>query len=86
MIEWLTGDNAGNQMEVDAFASDAFDLALPMPFAIQVGDTYRPRQDCDKTFAYCKDVHANTDNFRGQNKMPVDGKGLIPGAEIVRAR
>lgn len=85
VVEWLTGDNAGAQMEVDTFAADAFALALGMPFPIQVGDTYRPRLDCDKTFETCRDVHANTDYFRGQNKLPMDGTAMVPGAEITRA-
>lgn len=88
VIEWLTGDNAGAQMEIDTFLSDSgggdFALALAMPFAIQVGDTYRRRQDCDKTFAACT-AYANTLNFRGENLIPVDGKAMIPGAEINRA-
>lgn len=86
VVEWLTGNNAGAQMEVDTFTGTAFALALPMPFAIAIGDTYRPRRDCDKLFATCKDIHANTQWFRGQNKSPMDGTGMVPGAEIVRAR
>lgn len=85
VVEWLTGDNAGQQMEVSSFAADVFVLSLPLPYPIQVGDTYRPRLDCDKLFATCKDVHANTAYFRGQNLMPINGTGMIPGAEVVRA-
>lgn len=89
VVEWLTGDNAGAQMEVDTFtetsAQASFALALAMPFVIQIGDTYRVRQDCTKLFAYCRDTHANTDNFRGENLIPVDGTAMVPGAEIQRA-
>jgi uncharacterized phage protein (TIGR02218 family) len=91
VVEWLTGDNAGAQMEVESFtetsAQATFALALAMPFAIQVGDTYRVRQDCGKTFAeWCRDVHNNTDNFRGENLIPVDGTAMVPGAEIKKVR
>lgn len=92
VIEWLTGDNAGLQMEVDTHAADAFGLSMPLPFAIQVGDTYRPRQDCSKiwddTAHGCK-YHWSTDwslHFRGEPLIPVSdgGTSLIPGAEINR--
>jgi uncharacterized phage protein (TIGR02218 family) len=91
VVQWLTGLNAGAEMEVDVFAVTSagadFALSLGMPFAIHVGDTYRVRQDCGKTFAeWCRDTHANTDNFRGENLIPVDGTALVPGAEIKRAR
>lgn len=85
VIEWLTGDNTGHQMDVSTYASQSFDLALKMPYPIQIGDTYRPRIDCDFLFSTCRDVHANTDNFRGQNLMPVDGSAMVPGAKIRRA-
>lgn len=85
VIEWLTGDNAGAQMEIDLYTVGHFELSLPMPFAIQSGDTFRVRRDCDKLFETCRDVHANNEWFRGQNKIPVDGKAMIPGAEIIRA-
>lgn len=84
VIRWLTGDNAGMQMEIGSYSGGAFELALPMPFNIQNGDTFEARQDCIKTFEYCRDVHANTDNFRGENTIPVDGTAMVPGAEIER--
>ena len=85
VIEWLTGNNAGAQMEVDSYTVGVFALALAMPFAIVNGDTYRVRQDCDKTFATCKTTHANTLFFRGENLIPVDGTAMVPLAEIQRA-
>lgn len=92
VIEWLTGDNAGNQMEIDTYTvaggspgTGTFALLLPMPFAISAGDTYRVRQDCDKTFETCRDVHANSTRFRGENLIPVDGTAMVPAAEIERS-
>lgn len=88
VVEWLTGANAGAQMETETVSGNSaltsIVLALAMPFAIQVGDTFRIRQDCAKTFEWCRDVHANTDNFRGQNLIPVDGTAMVPDAEISR--
>jgi uncharacterized phage protein (TIGR02218 family) len=84
VIEWLTGSNAGAQIEVYTFASDQFVLLLPMPYPIQIGDTYRVRQDCDKTFTMCKDRFSNTLNFRGENLTPVQDADsiMVPGANI----
>lgn len=88
IVEWLTGDNAGIEMEVDLYSADSadgtFELLLPLPYPIQVGDTYRPRRDCDKLFSTCKDIHNNVENNRGHHTMPVDGTAMVPGAEIDR--
>jgi len=94
VVEWLTGDNAGVQMEIDLHASDTFTLSMPLPYPIQTGDTYRVRQDCNKVARTvgdvqgdCKDKHNNLARFRGQSFIPVTdgGRSLIPGAEISRA-
>jgi len=89
VVEWLTGDNTGAQMEVEEFTSSSagsvIALSIPMPYAIQVGDTFRIRRDCDKKFSTCKDVYANTLNFRGENLIPVDGTVMVPGADIIKA-
>lgn len=82
VVEWLTGDNAGAQMEVDDQAGDDFRLALPMPFPIQPGDTFRIRIDCDKHAATCK-ARGNFLNFRAEPLTPVSDSGLsVPGAYI----
>lgn len=85
--EWLTGDNAGKSIEIEMFTDGGIvGLAHPAPFAIQVGDTGRPRQDCGtiglpgKTFAACK-ARGQHLNFRGLPHLPVaDGDSLqTPG-------
>lgn len=87
VVQWLSGSNAGNEMEVDSQVADVFSLAIPMPYPIQVGDTYRVRQDCDKSFAMCRDVHNNAVNFRGEHLIPIadGGSNLVPGAQIARS-
>lgn len=85
VIRWTSGNNEGAEMEIDLYTVGHFELSLPMPFPILPGDDFDVRQDCDKLFATCRDVHANSVNFRGQNLIPVDGKAMIPGAEIIRA-
>ena len=81
LVEWLSGDNAGKSIEVELFtAGGIVGLAHPAPFAVQVGDTFRIRRDCPKTFAACKDYGQHL-NFRGLPHLPVaDGDGLqTPG-------
>lgn len=84
VVEWLTGANAGAQIEVYTFAADQFTLLLPMPYPIQPGDTYRVRQDCDKTFEMCKTRHNNTLNNRSEHLTPVEDSAsiMVPGAYI----
>lgn len=87
LVQWLTGDNAGKSIEVEMFTDGGIvGLAHPTPFAVQVGDTFKIRQDCGtiglpgKTFAACK-ARGQTLNFRGLPHLPVaDGDSLqTPG-------
>lgn len=84
VVEWLTGDNAGAQMEVDTNTSDVFDLSLPLAYPVQVGDTYRVRQDCDKSLAMCRDTHNNVVNMRAEPYIPIadGGASQVPGAQV----
>lgn len=91
VTEWLSGDNAGGQMEIDDNTTSVITLSLDMPFAIQIGDTYRRRQDCNKrdrlrngVTGDCKDKHNNLVNFGGQPDIPVADGGtlMVPGAHI----
>lgn len=85
VVEWLTGDNAGAQMEVDTYTDPANVVthALPLAYPIQVGDTFQIRQDCTKELAYCRDTHNNVVNFRGEPYIPTDGGlSMVPGAQV----
>lgn len=92
VVEWLTGNNAGAQMEVDAHASDTLTFALPMAYAIEVGDTYRVRKDCSKEWDDDENgclFHWGADralHFRGEPDIPVSdgGQSMVPGAQISR--
>lgn len=93
VVEWLTGSNAGAQMEVEAHAADQITMALPMPFAVQVGDTFRVRKDCSKVHDDATNgcaFHWGTEwplHFRGEPLIPVadGGSNMAPGAQITRA-
>ncbi|QQP96485.1 DUF2163 domain-containing protein [Lysobacter enzymogenes] len=84
VIRWLTGANAGAQIEVFGYAGKQFTLSLPVPYPIQPGDIYEVRQDCDNSLTMCKDRHDNILNFRGEPFVPVaDADSLmVPGANI----
>ncbi|MDZ4255239.1 MAG: phage BR0599 family protein, partial [Sulfuritalea sp.] len=71
-ITWLTGNNADLAMEVKTFLNSggAFTLQLPMPFTVQVGDTYSVHAGCDKTFATCGSKFSNAVNYQGFPHLP----------------
>lgn len=81
LLEWLTGPNAGKSIEVELFTTGGtVGLAHPSPFAVTIGDTFKIRRDCVKTFESCK-AYGQTPNFRGLPHLPVaDGDALMtPG-------
>lgn len=97
VTEWLTGDNAGVQMEVDTYAHNSnvdatFNLILPLPYPIQVGDTYRRRKDCSKEWDDAENgclFHwgaERSDHFRGEPHIPIadGGQSMVPGAQVAR--
>jgi len=84
VIEWLTGNNTGHQMEVDAYTSKTFTLSLDMPYPSEVGDTYRPRRDCDKLWPTCRDVHS-TARLHGHNLIPAECEAMGAWSEIKSA-
>jgi len=71
-LTWLTGANAGQSMDVKAWDNDThqFTLWLPMPRAIQTGDTYSVVSGCDKRFTTCKNKFLNGANFGGFPYVP----------------
>ena len=86
VIMWTGGDNTGKDMDIELFNAGGFvRLMLRMPRTIQVGDTFKIRIDCDKTFLSCRDIHGNKHRFRGQHMIPVADQGVqVPGAYIKR--
>lgn len=71
-ITWTSGDNAGLSMEIKDFGSGAFQLYLPMPYDIQVADTYSVTPGCNKIGREgdCKNKFNNYLNFRGEEDVP----------------
>lgn len=87
LVEWLTGDNAGQELEVGAFASSAVTLQFPTVSPISIGDTYRIRRDCTKNWTghnSCETFWAadKPNHFRGEPHIPVADTAALnsPGA------
>ena len=83
VVTWLTGNNAGRQMEVKAWTlgTTLFELVLPMPVSIVVGDTYRVQVGCAKDVQRdCKTIYDNIKNFGGEPFVPQD-----PSLSIITA-
>lgn len=87
LIEWLTGDNAGRSDETETFAGTpwvgdptgqpiSIGLTFGASYAIQVGDTFRYRDDCPKTPAACQ-ARSNYQNYRGEPSIPVADNGAM---------
>jgi uncharacterized phage protein (TIGR02218 family) len=90
VVEWLTGANAGSQDDIDQNTAGTFALSLPSKFPIQIGDTFRVRQDCSKIWD--DDEHGCRHHwgadwekyYGGFPDIPVadGGNAMIPGAQI----
>jgi uncharacterized phage protein (TIGR02218 family) len=77
-LTWTGGANAGLSMEVKNWdgVGLTFTLWLPMPNAIEVGDTYAVYPGCDKRFATCQSKFSNAANFGGFPYVPGVGNIL----------
>lgn len=77
-LTWTSGANSGLGMEVKNWdlPSQTFTLWLPMPNAIQIGDTYTVYPGCDKRFTTCSGKFSNVVNFGGFPYVPGIGNIL----------
>jgi uncharacterized phage protein (TIGR02218 family) len=87
LVEWLTGNNAGQQTEVEAFGSGTVTLLFPTVNPILLGDTYRIRRECTKLhYGHngCREFWGSnwTLHFRGEPHIPIGDTGTLntPGA------
>lgn len=90
MVKWITGDNAGAQMDVETqTTTTTISLARECIYPIQIGDTFEIRPDCTKWKdgpLGCKEHHGENWVFwyRGEPQLkPQDSdSALTPGAAI----
>lgn len=70
-LTFTTGLNAGYSQKVKSFTAGVYELSLPMPFAVQVGNAYTVIAGCRKRLAEdCRDKFANVVNFQGEPHLP----------------
>lgn len=94
VVDILSGDNEGAQMEVRSFGGVSsggdITLALGLPVALQIGDSFRIRKDCSKEWDDASNgclFHWGTDrglHYRGQPLIPTADGGamMVPGAQL----
>lgn len=79
VMEWLTGENSGVRTEIHRHSkvgADNFELLEAMPYAIQVGDTFKVLAGCDKTRTTCRTKFDNLFNHRGFPDLPTEDRAL----------
>ena len=88
-VEWLTGDNAGQQVEIESFASGIVELKFPTVSAIQDGDTFQLRRQCTKRWTghnSCDTYFGalKVEHFRGEPHIPVGQSSSlsVPGVGV----
>lgn len=71
LITWTGGLNVGLSMEVKTYTTGAVLLQLPMPYSVQVGDSFSIVAGCAKRIIEdCKTKFNNVINFRGEPYFP----------------
>ena len=76
VISFQSGQNAGVQRTVKAYANGQFWFALPLPKPPQVGDNFTVFPGCDKTKATCQAKFNNLSRFRGFPFVPIPETAL----------
>lgn len=70
VITFISGPNTGRKMEIKEFSQGTFVLAMPLPYAVNVGNSYNVTKGCDKTLTTCQSRFNNVLNFRGEPHVP----------------
>lgn len=80
-VTFTSGNNENYSMEIKAFAAGQFTLQLPMPYEIQIGDTYTAVAGCQKRIGDCIGKFNNVVNFRGEPYVPGNDKIMRVGGQ-----
>ena len=78
-IEWLTGANAGQVLEIKGFTTAVVSMVLPPLNDVAVGDTFKITPGCDRTLDTCITRWNNVVNFRGEPYVPGIEAVIAPG-------
>lgn len=70
-LRWTTGDNVSTRLyQIESIISGEIVMMEPVPFPIQIGDTFEIRPDCAKTPDACR-AYGNFINYKGEPLIPV---------------
>lgn len=69
-ITFDSGANTDISMDIKSSVPGQITLFLPMPYTVEVGDTYTIVAGCDKSLESCKDKFDNVVNFGGFPHLP----------------
>lgn len=81
LVNWLTGRNAGRNDESESFSNGTIGLTFGSMFPVQIGDTFRFRDDCPHTPAACK-ARGNFHWYRGEPTIPVSDNAALAAGKI----
>lgn len=70
IIEFTSGNNIGQKMEVKQYNNGQFILQLNLPKNLAIGDTFNVVAGCNKEFSTCCNKFNNAINFRGEPHLP----------------
>lgn len=70
LLTMTSGANAGHAMDVRRWEGQAFALHRPLPYPVQVGDTYTAVRGDDKRATTCEQVFHNLARFGGFPHLP----------------
>ena len=70
IIEFTSGNNIGQKMEIKQYDSGKFILQLNLPKNLSVGDNFNLVTGCNKEFSTCCNKFNNAINFRGEPHLP----------------
>lgn len=80
-MAFTSGANTGVEVEVKTDdGTGEFELFEPLPFDLQIGDTYTVTAGCDKKRITCRDKFNNIVNRRAEDFIP-GGNRLLAGPE-----
>lgn len=88
VVVWTTGNNAGpRKWSIESFDAGEISLRFPLPYPIEVGDTFTIRPDCTKEVEGvfgCRYHFGNdwVNHFRGEPDIPQGEPVQVPGAEV----
>ena len=70
IVEFLSGKNKGEKMEIKQYSNGTFILSLNLPYELNINDEFKVLAGCNKNFSTCCEKFYNAKNFRGEPHLP----------------